>query len=448
MLATRLISRYSHRHSANIFAQCLETQYWPRERILAYQFIKLKELIAHAFAHVPYYRNMSKQMGISHHDICKTGDLQLLPVLTKEIIRENIGSLCADNSSQNERIANATGGSTGEPLHFYQDRRFELWADAARLRGWYQMAGCNYWDPCAVLWGAMHEVKADFSLRERLRDYIKTGEIWLNAFNLSDERKMEFLRLCRLMKPKLVRGYFSAVKDFALFLREEKLAFPAIKGVILCAETVDEDSRALIEEVFNAPAFNTYGGRELSLIAMECEHKNGLHEVSENNYVEFEPIDLQGCEGAGNLLITNLNNYVMPFIRYRIGDIGIPSKAESCACGRGLPLISRVIGRSTEVLTFKGGVKIAGEMFIHLMKDFPIREYQFVQISESAVQMRYPQSVSIDQGLKQSILNKYTPYLPAGVSLDFVSVDRILKTPTGKFRFVLNENNSQGEKDA
>lgn len=439
MLLTKIIRQISLRHATSALSKLNETQYWPREKIREFQQKKIQMLLKHAFAHVPYYRGVAASLGANPEDFKTRQDLQQLPILTKDIIRQNFNQLLADNIAPMERIANATGGSTGEPLHFFQDRQFAIWADAARMRGWYHVAGCNYWDPCAVLWGAMHEVKEDFSLRERARDYIKTGEIWLNAFNLSDERKVEFTKLCHLLRPKLIRGYFSAVKDFAGFLRESKLSFPPVNGVILCAETVDEASRADIEKIFEAPAYNTYGGRELSLIAMECQHKNGLHEISENNYVEFEPIELHGHADAGNLLITNLNNYVMPFIRYRIGDIGIPSHLESCACGRGLPLIKRVIGRTTEVLTFTGGVKIAGEMFIHLMKDFPIEEYQFIQKAIDRVVLRCPAAKFPGELLQQKIKETYSGYLPKGVILDFEKVGKIEKTATGKFRFVLRE---------
>lgn len=414
-----------------------QTQFWPYEKIREYQLGKLKRLLNHAYLHVPYYRKLFRETGMAPADVRSFQDFKQIPILTKNIIRENINSLIATNMSKEELLPNSTGGSTGEPLHFFQDAHYELWADAARIRGWYDLPGCEYGDTCAVLWGAMHEVKEDFSFWERLRDICKSGEIWLNAFNLSNERKLKFLKLCRVLKPKLLRGYVTAIKDMAMFLDEHGLSFPAIKGVVLGAETVDEQSQAYIERIFHAPSYNTYGGRELSLIAMECSCKNGLHEVSENNYVEFENIDLAGYENAGNLIITNLNNYAMPFIRYRIGDIGIPSTLDSCKCGRGLPLIAKVIGRTTEVFKFNDGTRIAGEMFIHLMKDFPLREYQFIQVSGSRVILRHKRSDNLSDDLKNSILHTYRGYLPKGVTLDFEEIDVFEKTVTGKFRFVL-----------
>ncbi|MDH4099351.1 MAG: hypothetical protein OEV28_02100 [Nitrospirota bacterium] len=402
-------------------------------------------MLEHAYRHVPYYRRVFEGIGATPADIRTLAEMEKLPILTKEIIRENFEDLIATNIPKEHLIANSTGGSTGEPLRLYQDRQYEQWANAARNRGWYEIAGCRPGDNCAVLWGAMHEIGEDFPLKERLRSLLTTGEIPLNAFNLSEERKRYFLKWCHMLRPRLLRGYVTAIHDFAGFLDANNLRFPQVQGVILCAETVDPHVQAFVEKVFKAPSYNTYGGRELSLIAMECEHKNGLHEISENNYVEFEPITLTGYQDAGNLLITNLNNYAMPFIRYRIGDIGIPGNGKQCECGRGLPLVSKVIGRTTEVFVFADGTRIAGEMFIHLMKDFSLKEYQFVQVSDSRVVLRMKSEEFNDLDRQAAIREKYARYLPVDARLDFEKVDGFEKTATGKFRFVFRQMNAVRE---
>lgn len=439
MITAKLYYRIAEKEGVKILKHLKRIQFWSYEKVRDYQFDKLKRLLEHASLNVPYYRKLFEDMRATPKDIRAFEDFNKLPVLTKEIIRENFEDLIAKNIPRNQLIPNATGGSTGEPLHFYQDRQYEAWADAARIRGWYNIAGGEFGDSCGVLWGAMNEVKEDYSVVERIQTFLKSGSIVLNAFNLSKERKLNFLKWCQVLRPKLLRGYVTALKDFALFLDEEKLKFPDIRGVILCAETVDEETQAYIEKVFRAPSYNTYGGRELSLIAMECLHKNGLHEVSENNYVEFERIDLANYENAGNLVITNLNNYGMPFIRYRIGDIGVPGEKKTCGCGRGLPLIKKVIGRTTEIFVFHDGTRIAGEMFIHLMKEFPIKEYQFVQVSDSRVVLRLKKSDDVGNSVKERIINTYKKYLPDQVKLDFSEVDGFEKTATGKFKFVYRE---------
>ena len=439
MITARCYARLRFAPAVQTLRHLRATQFWPREKVRQYQWEKLQKLLRHAYANVPYWRRVLDACGATPADLRTPDDFRRLPVLTKPLIRANIVDMIARPLPPEDLLPNATGGSTGEPLQLYQDRQYLRWAHAARMRGWYEIAGCRQGDRCAVLWGDVREVHSDFSLKERLKEIFQYGTVTLNSFNLSQQRMRKFLRWCRWFRPKLLLGYVTAIDEFAAFLDENHLSFPALRGIVLCAETVYPDVQANIERVFRAPSYNTYGGREVSMIAMECAAKNGLHEVSENNYVEFEPIDLPGYPGAGNLLVTNLNNYAMPLLRYRIGDIGVPSTRESCDCGRGLPLIAQVIGRTTEVFEFYDGTKIAGEMFIHLMKEFPLKEYQFIQVSARKVILRMTVADARVPGLQSRIRAAYRPYLPAEVVIEFEEVNCIERTATGKFRFVFRQ---------
>ncbi|MFH1919640.1 MAG: hypothetical protein ABIP48_07155 [Planctomycetota bacterium] len=436
MITARTYQLLRHRDRARLQARLRQTQFWSPDRIRRYQFLKLKRMLRHAYRNVPYYRRMMDDCGAVPADIRNFDDFARLPVLTKSDIRQNVDAMVDARAPADRLVANATSGSTGQPLRFYQDERYELWADAARTRGWYEMAGCRRGDRCAVLWGAMNDIKTDYSLAERLRDLFLDGEVKLNSGNLSDRRKEAFLRWCRALRPRLLRGYFTAVKELARYLDQSGGRFCDLRGIVLCAEMGDEPSREYIERVFRTRSYNAYGCREVSLIAMECSCRTGLHEVSENNYVEFESIDLPGYPGAGNLIVTNLNNYAMPFVRYRIGDIGVPGSDSVCECGRGQPRMAKVIGRTTEVFHFHDGTKIAGEMFIHLMKDLPVDEYQFVQVSDSKVVLRLKRREAADEQLREIVLKTFRDYLPCCVPLDFEAVDRFEPTAAGKFRFV------------
>ena len=441
MFVSKVFQRYKSRNIIPILNFLLHSQYWSLEKIQAFQFEKIKKLINHAYLNVPYYHQLFKNIGIKPSDIQQYEDFKSIPILTKDIIRQNFNDLKASNLQENDFIPNSTGGSTGEPLHFYQDTQYANWADAARIRGWYNLAGCSYGDSCAVLWGAMRDIKEDFNVFERLRDYLLTGEIWLNAFNLSEDRKLDFIKLIKILRPKLLRGYVSAIKDLATYVENCKIYFPPLKGIILGAETVDSATQEYIEQIFKTTSYNTYGGRELSLMAMECSNKNGLHEISENNYIELEKIKISNYQNAGNIIVTNLNNYAMPFIRYRIGDIAIPNENRICNCGRGLPLIGKIIGRTTEVFIFYDGSRIAGEMFIHLMKDFPVIEYQFVQTSESSILLKLTKNNLVNEKIEEKIRSTYKSFLPDKVKFDIEKVEKIKKTETGKFRFVLKQFN-------
>jgi phenylacetate-CoA ligase len=194
-----------------------------------------------------------------------------------------------------------------------------------------------------------------------------------------------------------------------------------------------------LEKVFRAPSLNSYGGRELSLIAIECAEQVGLHEVSENNYVEYEAIPDAGVEDLSDLLLTNLNNHVMPFLRYRIGDMGVPSTRTTCACGRGAPLIGRVVGRTTDMFVFPDGTRTTGIMFMHVMKDLGLRRYQFVQTAPEAISLRILPEDAAREGLEERIRTAYRPYLPPGVTLSIRADEEMAKTRSGKFRFVYRD---------
>jgi len=415
------------------------SQYWSEEEVRAHQRVKLTKLLVHASERVPYYQKLFKELGAHPSDFSELETFKTFPVLTKSIIRENFEDLISTDASERGLIKNSTGGSTGEPLVFYQDRRFHAFADAARIRGWYEAPGFKAGETMGVIWGDMRDVGDDYSASQRIATVLRSGEVLLNAFNLSEERMYRFYRWLCLFSPKLLRGYVTALVDFAAFLERRGLALPTVKGVVLCAETVSPEVQRYLERVIGAPSYNTYGGRELSLIAFECGAKMGLHEVSENNLVELEPIETSHAENLCEIVVTNLNNYAMPFIRYKLGDLGVPSKKGECSCGRGLPLIERIVGRTTEVMRFADGTAIAGEMFIHLMKDIGLRQYQFVQQDENSVTLRMHRDEALDGTLVNRIREVYGPFLPSSVKLKIEPVECFNKTLTGKFRFVFSE---------
>ena len=437
MFASRIYQTLSLRDVKPDLEQILATQYWSTEQIREAQFRKIRSLLGHAYSHVPYYTNLFKRIGAHPEDITSLDLYSRLPALTKALIREHSDQMIADNACSADRVANATGGSTGEPLQFFQDRRYLNSADAARLWGWYYMAGCRPGDTSAILWGAVRDVKADFTFPERLRDLLKFGEIAINAFNLSEDRIRNFLKWCTAIRPKILRGYVSAVKELASYVEREHVEFKALKAVILCAEAVDSRTQSYIEDVFKVRSYNSYGGREFSLTAIQCNASSELHEVSLNNYIEFAHCSDPYSSNAKQLVLTNLNNYTMPFLRYEIGDLGIPGTPGTCKCGRGLPRIKNLIGRTTEIFTFGDGTKTAGEVFIHMLKDLSLQEYQFFQTHPDRLALRTLVSISPMQ--KDSIRQRFRPLLPSGVVLDFEKVSALTKTPTGKFRFVFSE---------
>jgi len=226
-------------------------------------------------------------------------------------------------------------------------------------------------------------------------------------------------------------GYASSLQQFAEFLLDRNLVIPGIRAVLAAAEPVHEATRDLAQRAFRAPLFDTYGSREFMSIAAECESHQGLHIHSENLLVETEQ---NSDETPSEFLITDLHNYGMPFIRYRIGDVGLLNNS-SCPCGRGLPVITGIEGRVLEVLRTQDGRVISPILWRHVLKDVvEVKEYEVRQtkLDEIVISMVLdgPLSVRSETLLRQEMAKVFTP----ATRVTIRPVDAIPRLPSGKRR--------------
>lgn len=345
-----------------------DSQWWKPEELLAFQWAELHKLLRHAFDSVPYYRWKYSAAGASFSDIRTWGDFKRLPPLTREEIRQHRDELCS-TSYTGRLLPHATGGSTGVPTRFYRTYESYDWRTAAKDRV-YSWSGLHVGDKSIYLWGApvgavpkhkiwktwLHEAL----LRQRIYNtFSQTEELWLRIH----------AEICR-NPPKVIVGYVSSLQQFAEFLGRTNRTIPRLKGVIAAAEPLLEGARRHIEEAFSAPVYNTYGSREFMSLAGECEQRDGLHINSENVFVEAG----SETDEASNIIVTDLHNYGMPFIRYETGDLG-KLKDGLCECGRGLPRLLGIEGRMLDRLRTADGRVVPGEFFPHLLKEIP----EFVQ---------------------------------------------------------------------
>ncbi len=259
----------------------------------------------------------------------------------------------------------------------------------------------------------------------------------LSAFDLSDETTPRFHRELVAWRPEVIVGYTNALYSFARSLRERGLAAPSPRSVVVGAEKLHPFQRELIEDVFRAPVFETYGSREFMLVAAQCERRQGLHVTAEHLIVEV--VDDEGrpvAEGLeGRVVVTDLFNYAMPFIRYATGDRAIAGGM--CDCGRGLPTLRSIVGREADVIHTPAGRRVTGLFFPHLLKDFPdVRRFQVVQERPDSVVLRLiaPTIGVADLG---RITSASQAVLGSDVSFAIEQVLDIPLTAAGKLRVVI-----------
>ncbi len=202
------------------------------------------------------------------------------------------------------------------------------------------------------------------------------------------------------------------------------------------AQTLPESSRRVVEDAFGCPVFDKYGAREFSGIAYECEAHAGHHVVAESYIVEVLRGGVPARPGEiGEVVITDLNNYCLPFLRYRIGDLAVATEPDAtCACGRGLPLIGDIEGRVQSIIQGTDGRYLPGTFFAHYLKDFDhaIARYQVVQERPAHVTLRVVKAGRFSAEVLEEILSTLRRYLGEDMAIDVELVDKVEMVPTGK----------------
>ena len=334
-------------------------------------------------------------------------------------------------------MSKATGGSSGDPLQFDLDDGSNDRRMAASHRG-YQWAGAGPGTKQLYLWGtALGRQSTTARVKDRLYHGLYRRQL-LNSFLLSDRNAQDYLARLNRRRPDVIVAYTNPLYAFARMLQDRGLKPHSPRAVIVGAEALHDFQRRLIEEVFQAPVFETYGSREFMLLGAECERHEGLHITAE--HILLEVLDEAGRPappGAeGRIVVTDLFNYGMPFVRYDTGDRAV-SGFGTCSCGRGLPLLRKVLGRQLDVLTTPDGRRVPGELFPHLLKDYPVvHGFQVVQESAREITLRLVLR-GADHDLPR-IEGAIRAIIGDAVSLKLETVREIPLTATGKLRVVLN----------
>lgn len=414
------------------------TQWYGRDELLEIQLRELRQLLRHAYEQVPFYRRAFEDLDATPDDIKSLQDFGRLPVIDKDVIRANKADLAARNM-RGRTLPKSTGGSTGQPLEFEYTRDSYEWRVATRMRG-YEWAGCREGEKTGFIWGSAIGTPP---LAQRAKEWIHHAVLrqkYFNTFEFDDRVIADVCRRLRRFAPDVIVGYTTPLYNFAVSVREQGIEPPRVRAVITAAEKVQDFQRQTMEEVLGCEVFNTYGSREFMLIASECEAHSGLHVNAENLCVEI----VHGSgrldpNGPGELVVTDLHNFGMPFIRYRIGDLGVPWNGGQCDCGRGLPMIADVEGRLLDTIVTPAGKMVPGEFFPHLAKEFSeIKQFQVVQDEIERLVIKVVQEGEFAGPPLKRFRDEVKQVVGDDVTLDIQIVDEIPLTATGKRRVTVS----------
>lgn len=424
------------RRTLQYWAKAEESQWWSRTELEMKQVSDARQLFEHTVTTCAYYQETWRAQGLDPRQMTELADLRKWPLLTRQDIREH--RLRLRSSAPLKRLAKSTGGSSGEPLHFDLDLDSNDRRTAMMYRG-YGWAGAAPGTRQLLVWGVpLGNVprwkRWKMALHQRL-----DHQLLLNCFDFTPERMPQHIARINRYRAQAIIAYTNPLYELARFAEANQLSVVSPQSIVVGAEKLHDFQREVIERVFQAPVFETYGSREFMLIGAECPEHHGLHLSMENLIVEIVDDNGQPTPAgeAGNVVVTDLFNYGMPFIRYVTGDRAVAG-FDMCPCGRGLPLLKKVVGRQLDMLELANGRLIPGEFFPHLMKDFPaIRRFQVEQQSAGRIVIRLMTAGGLTVSERERLLSEVRQCAGANVEIELELVSEIPLTAAGKHRVVV-----------
>ncbi len=310
------------------------------EEVEDLQWRLLLRLLEHIHTRVPYYGDLFAGHGLRVNEIQSPADFRKIPLLTREIVHTE-GARLTSRDPFTRGYASTASVPGGDPIHFSCDRAAGPVRRANTLRG-YRWAGVDVGGRQAIFRGARSGASWKGRFFDAVRNYFN-NIMYLSSFDLSDAALRRHAVRIQRYRPDLIVGYPSGLTLFAGYCKNRGVRIPPAKAILTSGERLQPDQRTVIESVLSAHVFERYGRPEFANIAHECAEHNGLHVFSDLFFVEV--ITGSGRPAlpgeVGEVIVTDLYNLYMPFLRYRTGDFAVLA-GRSCTCGRHLPLLERI----------------------------------------------------------------------------------------------------------
>jgi len=408
-----------------------------KEELLRFQENYLKNLLLHAHQNVPYYHDIFQEIGIIEGEKIDLSKFSEIPILTKEIMRKQTERLLSKDYVTRRWYYNSSGGSTGEPVKFVQDDVYDRWAAATSYYYYKHILGIE--EPIVkkvILWGSERDIfQGGLGWKTRVINWL-SNTVFLNSFRMTEEDMERYLAIINSYKPDLIRGYAGSLYELCRYAERKGIKVHTPKAIVSTAETLRDEMREEIEKVFGTKVYDFYGSRETNNLAGECR-EGLLHILAFHNYIEVldsynRPVKE---EEEGRVIVTNLRNYSMPFIRYAIGDMAILGPKE-CKCGSPLPTLRKITGRITDHFVKTDGTIIHGEYFTHLFyfKDW-VKAFQVIQEDYRKVRILVVLKDKVNESEKKDIENKIKLVMGQDCQIIWDFVDEIPKTSQGKYLY-------------
>jgi len=435
---------YQNKRQLRFYKELKEHQHLTIKELKEKQLIKLNNILNHAYENVPYYHDILINSTLVQQNkiaLNSLNQLSQIPILTKDDIFKAGDSIYSVDHITRKSYHNTSGGSTGVPVRFIQDKYYydKSAANFMLVKSW---RGSEYYDSYIHLWGAVRDTyKGKKPIDMYVRDFLR-NRIILNSSKMDSKIMSKYLEIINKHQTNLIIAYVQSMYELARFADQNNIEVKKQNAIHTSAGTLFDYMREEIEKVFQCDVYNHYGSREVGPIASECKAHNGLHILMDHLIVETIDTDSNTCPPGeeGEILITTLNNYSMPLIRYKIDDKGILKEDEKCICGCNYSKIERILGRSGDNLITKRNEIISAE-YLTLTFNYldGVKQFQIIQKEFDHILIKIVKDENFNNQILSIIEKKMIVLMGQDCRIQFEFPQSIQSTPTGKYRYTICE---------
>lgn len=416
--------------------QLERTQWLPAEELARLQSLQLDAVLRHAFETVPHYREHWQGLYDPTQPITR-GHFSRLPLLTRPLLQSQSHAMLSTRIAPGHGTTGEarTSGSTGMPVRIMKTQFTVTWWKALTLREhlWHRR---DFSGTLAAIRQGVTPGRAD-NWGRATAGLVNTGPAVMLGVNTDVNAQLDWLKA---QQPDYLLTYPSNLAELARRAMARNLRLPGLRELRTFGELLPEETRALCREAWDLKVADMYSADEAGYVALQCPEHEHYHVQSEDLLVEVLDDDGQACAPGqtGRVVITTLHNFAMPLVRYELGDFA--EVGEPCACGRGLPVLRRIVGRVRNML-----VTAAGERFWPALgtrgisQIAPVLQYQLVQKSFTLLEMRLVTAAALTPEQEGKLKKHILSQLPAGLEVNLTYVDHIPRSAGGKFEDFMSE---------
>lgn len=444
-----ILENYWRFFKGNILQKQRKIRQIPLQEVRKIQWKRLKNLLDYVYINNDFYKDYFESVDLTPEDIKEPQDMRKLPLTEKKTFKQNFNKIISKGVNENNLIISCTSGSTGEPFKFYIDILRESPNLSAAFILNKEMVGIKSFEKSNEFDVRINPRNVIIDLTKKYK--IEKGNFLQNLFtpkiigirsiDIKPQNIDNIIQIIEDNKIEILYGYSSSILFLSHYIAKHSNKFK-IKYAILIGEGLLEHQKSIISTNLHCPVYMDYSASECMRMGFECKYQNGYHMDIYNYFFEYinDKNDYAKNDEIGDIVVTNLNNYIFPFIRYRIGDAVLVSD-QLCQCGIKLPIVKKIFGRAMDIIKTPIGKSISIDVFYYefeLLYEY-VNLFRVIQIENDELLIKIVPTDIMNEEKRISIENLIRNLTENSMKVTVELMQEIPPLKSGKKRVVISK---------